>query len=60
MYRLYNIYIPRYRYELILYLGTRYPEDMAKFRRFRINRLRAIYLNLRNKEDDMQAKKEVR
>ncbi len=61
--RIYNIYLPHYRYELILYLGTRYPEDMAKFRRFKINRLKAIYYSLRNREqknDHMFIKKEIR
>jgi hypothetical protein len=54
---IYNFYIPDKKYDLLFYLGKRYPEDITKFRKLRKTILKAIYLNIRNKENALSTQK---
>ncbi len=57
--KLYDFYFPAHKYELVIYLGERYPQDLAKFKKLKIRILRAIYLNLRNRQDELYPKKSI-
>lgn len=51
-----DFHIPDKKYELILYLGKEYPQDLAKFRKLRKAILKAIYINLRKRQNGMYVK----
>lgn len=57
MYKIYDYYVPSRKYELIVYLGERYPQDIAKFKRLKTRILKAIYHNLRNRKNELRLKK---
>ena len=42
-----DFYIPKRKWELVEFLGRRYPEDRKRFERMRKRRLYAIYFRIR-------------
>lgn len=42
-----KVWVPKYRWELVGWLGRRYPEDKLRFGRMSKKQLYSIYFNVR-------------